>query len=167
MLSGKADRETGQAVPAPHSRPSSGDPSLPHTFKWEQRVRGEGSETRPDRQQRDFRDSRENRQEFRAFPNKQRSDKARLVPRPLDTLGLAWGRILVKEEGTQDAREAGPRESRSRSSTGGYVGGGVHTGEGLFSGLCLVLRQGLWVALVIPELCTLGWSWTQKSSLLF
>lgn len=130
-------------------------------------VRGEGSETRPDRQQRDFRDSRENRQEFRAFPNKQRSDKARLVPRPLDTLGLAWGRILVKEEGTQDAREAGPRESRSRSSTGGYVGGGVHTGEGLFSGLCLVLRQGLWVALVIPELCTLGWSWTQKSSLLF
>lgn len=117
MLSGKADRETGQAVPAPHSRPSSGDPSLPHTFKWEQRVSGEGRETHPDRQQRDFRDSRENRLEFRAFPNKQRSDKARLVPRPLDTLGLAWGRILIKEEGTQDAREVGLRERGSRSST--------------------------------------------------
>lgn len=36
------------------------------------------------------------------------------------------------------------------------MGGGVHTGVGLFSGLFLVLRQGLWVALAILELCTLG-----------
>lgn len=47
------------------------------------------------------------------------------------------------------------------------MGGGVHTGMGLFLGLFLVLRQGLWVALAILELCTVGWSWTQKSPLLF
>lgn len=71
--------------------------------------RGEGSETRSNRQQRDFRDSRENRLEFRAFPNKQRSEKARLVPRPLYTLGLAWGRILIKEEGDPGCQGGGAK----------------------------------------------------------
>lgn len=72
--------------------------------------------------------------EFRAFPKKRRSGKAGLVPRPLDIIGLAWGRILSREEETQDAGEAVNTRVWVRHT---------HTGEGLFSGLLCILRQGL------------------------